>query len=347
MFVIGKRGLALAVVLAVALGACGNTGSSTPAGSGGTSNGSSQASCNYPGDLTNGKHLVIYVEGLANPSSGFFRTLNNGAQQAGKDLCVDVKYVYPAGGTFDLASYTQQIEQTIAAKPDGILILGIGDLDAVAKEARAQGIALAYNPAPSVKDQALRDPNDLYVSRSGADEYAAGNMAATRFIADGSKSLVCIQQDAADGTQTQRCAGAEDAAKAAGVKYDHVVGDPDPGKTTNILEPYLRAHTDVDAILNTGSTATVGVVDAIEAVGRKIESAGFDVLPDLIKLVQDDRLTFTMDQQGYWRGYIAVLEMVHYVRYGLVQANYFLTGPILVDKSNADSVAALAAAGVR
>ena len=66
-----------------------------------------------------------------------------------------------------------------------------------------------------------------------------------------------------------------------------------------------------------------------------------------MKLIQDGELTFTMDQQGYWRGYISVMELVHYIRYGLVQANYFLTGPILVDTSNADSVAGLAAAGVR
>src|SRR5580704_4907246 len=120
-----------------------------------------------------------YVEGLADPSSGFFRVLNNGAQQAGKDLGVDVKYVYPA--SVDLASYTEKIEETIAAKPDGILILGIGDLDAVAKEAKDKGVAVAFNPAPSVKDKPLRDPDDVYVSRVGADEYAAGQMAANRF----------------------------------------------------------------------------------------------------------------------------------------------------------------------
>ena len=140
-------------------------------------------SSNYPGDLTKGKHLTIYVEGLADPSSGFFRVLNNGAQQAGKDLGVDVKYVYPA--SVDLASYTEKIEETIAAKPDGILILGIGDLDAVAKEAKDKGIAVAFNPAPSVKDKPLRDPNDVYVSRVGADEYAAGQMAANRFAEKG------------------------------------------------------------------------------------------------------------------------------------------------------------------
>ena len=61
----------------------------------------------YPGDLTGGKHLVIYVAGLANPSTGFFRVLNNGAQEAGSDLGVEVRYVYPA--SVDLASYTQKI----------------------------------------------------------------------------------------------------------------------------------------------------------------------------------------------------------------------------------------------
>ena len=45
-----------------------------------SSPGASAESSNYPGDLAKGKHLTIYVEGLADPSSGFFRVLNNGAQ---------------------------------------------------------------------------------------------------------------------------------------------------------------------------------------------------------------------------------------------------------------------------
>ena len=44
---------------------------------------------------------------------------------------------------------------------------------------------------------------------------------------------------------------------------------------------------------------------------------------------------------------MSVLELVHYIRYGLIQSNYFLTGPQIVDKTNADAVAGLAANGVR
>ena len=305
----------------------------------------SEVSSNYPGDLTKGKHLTIYVEGLADPSSGFFRVLNNGAQQAGKDLEVDVKYVYP--GSVDLASYTEKIEETIAAKPDGILILGIGDLDAVAKEAKDKGIAVAFNPAPSVKDQLLREPNDVYVSRVGADEYAAGQMAANRFVSKGARSMICVQEDVGDGTQSERCAGMQQVAHAKGDKYDHVAGDPDPGKTASIVEAYLRSHPDVDAVVATGQPATAGIVAAKQAVGRPLQTAGFDVSPDIVAMIQKGDLDFTMDQQGWWRGYISVLELVHYIRYGLIQANYFLTGPQIVDKTSAGAVAGLAAAGVR
>jgi hypothetical protein len=38
-------------------------------------------------------------------------------------------------------------------------------------------------------------------------------------------------------------------------------------------------------------------------------------------MIQKGDLDFTMDQQGWWRGYISVLELVHYIRYGLIQSN--------------------------
>lgn len=338
-----KRALPAIVAVALLVAACNNS-TTTPSAGDGSAGG--QASCSYPGDLTNGKHLTVYVEGLADPSSGFFRVLNNGAQQAGKDLCVDVKYVYPA--SVDLASYTQKIEETIAAKPDGILILGIGDLDAVAESARSQGIAVAFNPAPPVSEQPLRDPKDIYVSRVGADEYAAGAMAAQRMVDNGAKSIICVQEEVGDGTQTSRCQGMSDVADVAGIKYDHVAGDPDSGKTDSLVQAYLRSHTDVDGIVATGQPATAGIVAAKLAVARSpMQTAGFDVSADIVSMIQKGDLDFTMDQQGWWRGYIAVMELTHYIRYGLVQSNYFLTGPQIVDKANADAVAGLAENGVR
>ena len=41
-----------------------------------------------------------------------------------------------------------------------------------------------------------------------------------------------------------------------------------------------------------------------------------------------------------------VLLLTHYLKYGLIEANYFLTGPTIVDKSNIDQVAKLVTAGL-
>ena len=66
---------------------------------------------------------------------------------------------------------------------------------------------------------------------------------------------------------------------------------------------------------------------------------------DFVALAEQ-RLRAVCAKTGH-TGYISVLEMVHYVRYGLIQSNYFLTGPQIVDKANADAVASLAENGVR
>jgi len=44
----------------------------------------------------------------------------------------------------------------------------------------------------------------------------------------------------------------EQIAKAKSAGYDHVAGDPDPGKTASILEAYLRSHPDVAALKAAG-----------------------------------------------------------------------------------------------
>jgi hypothetical protein len=62
------------------------------------------------------------------------------------------------------------------------LILGIGDLDPVAKEAKDKGIAVAHKPVPSIKDRPMRDPSDVYLSRVDADGYAVVQIAANRFV---------------------------------------------------------------------------------------------------------------------------------------------------------------------
>ena len=50
-------------------------------------------------------------------------------------------------------------------------------------------------------------------------------------------------------------------------------------------------------------------------------------MPGALAAIQDGRQAFTIDQQQFWRGYMPVLLLTHYIKYGLIEANYFLTGP--------------------
>ena len=63
--------------------------------------------------------------------------------------------------------------------------------------------------------------------------------------------------------------------------------------------------------------------------------------------IKDGRQAFTIDQQQFWRGYMPVLLLTHYIKYGLLEANYFLTGPTIVDAANVDRVSALVKEGYR
>ena len=60
---------------------------------------------------------------------------------------------------------------------------------------------------------------------------------------------------------------------------------------------------------------------------------GYDIVAQSLGGHPDGRQAFTIDQQQFWRGYMPVLLLTHYIKYGLIEANYFLTGPTIVDKS--------------
>ena len=118
----------------------------------------------------------------------------------------------------------------------------------------------------------------------------------------------------------------------------------DPGQDAELITQYLRANPET-----TAATAVCNIPDGLlaakEQSGRTdLIVSGYDVVSQALAAIQDGRQAFTIDQQQYWRGYIPVLLMAHYIKYGLEEANYFLTGPSIVDASNVDQVADLVTA---
>lgn len=293
--------------------------------------------------------LLIYYVGVAGPADLFHGTIARGAEQAAKDLGVRVVYIFPDKLT--LPQYIEKLEQAIAAQPDGLVVMGIDEkgTEPVVQRAHDLGITLAFNPAPPVGERPTRDPNDLYISRVGSDEYSAGVAVAKRLLEDGlTRSVLCGVHVPGDGTLMMRAKGIEETLGQSGIETDVREIPFEPGQCEEFLTNYLRTHPDLGAIVTLDSRLSPAARAAKRTLGREdLLLAGFDLDLPTLQGIKSGEVLFTVDQQQFWRGYIPVLEITHHLRYGLTQANYFLSGPNIVDRENVDQVLELVEKGYR
>jgi simple sugar transport system substrate-binding protein len=297
--------------------------------------------------LADDKPISIYFVGCAAPT-GFHGYLARGAEEAGKNLGVKVTYIYP--DTLTIPNQVQKIEEAIAAKANGIALCEFAEDSAyveVAATAKAAGIAFGSAAAPPAGAQ-VRDPNDIFLFRTGSDEKAAGKLTAQRLIAMGVKGRVVVDdQQPGDATCRDRADSEIATLKAAGINADFLEASMDPGQESEAVVNYLRKNTDTAA-----ATSVCNVIDGLLSAkadsGRKdLILTGYDIVAQSLAAIKDGRQAFTIDQQQFWRGYMPVLLLTHYLKYGLMEANYFLTGPTIVDAASVDRVSALVKAGYR
>lgn len=291
--------------------------------------------------------LSIYFVGCAAPT-GFHGYLARGAEEAGRNLGVDVTYIYPDQLT--IPNQVQKIEEAIAAQADGIAVCAFAEdaaYEEVAARAKEAGIAFGSAAAPPAETQ-VRDPNDIFLFRTGSDERAAGRLTAQRLIEMGVKGRVVVgDQQPGDATCRDRAEAQIEELKAAGIEADFLEMTMDPGQQAETLFNYLRVHPDTQA-----ATSVCDVIDGFLAAkadsGRDdLILTGYDIVAQSLEAIKDGRQAFTIDQQQFWRGYVPVLLLAHNKKYGLIQANYFLTGPTIVDADNVERVSKLVEEGYR
>jgi len=291
--------------------------------------------------------ISIYFVGCAAPT-GFHGYLARGAEEAGDNLGVDVTYIFPDKLT--IPNQVQKIEEAIAAQADGIAVCAFAKdvaYEEVAARAKEAGIAFGSAAAPPAGSQ-VRDPDDIFLFRTGSDERAAGALTAQRLIAMGVTGRVVVgDQQPGDATCRDRADAQIETLKAAGIEAEFLELTMDPGQQSEAIFNYLRRYPETQA-----ATSVCDVIDGF--LSAKAESgrddlilSGYDIVAQSLEAIRDGRQAFTIDQQQFWRGYMPVLLLTHHIKYGLLQANYFLTGPTIVDASNVEQVATLVEQGYR
>ncbi|HEY3584001.1 MAG TPA: sugar ABC transporter substrate-binding protein, partial [Casimicrobiaceae bacterium] len=180
----------------------------------------------------------------------------------------------------------------------------------------------------------------------GQTEVVAGMGAGKQFKAAGAKKVLVVIHEASNSGLQQRAAGVKAVLGGKGVK---VLTIPDaksdiPGTKAKVKAAFA-ADKKLDGFLGLDPDVTIPCLDSIP---KGTKAGTFDV-GGAIKEIQKGRMLFAIDQQQYLQGYLPVVFAVLFVTNLNTVGNGqpVLTGPGIINKSNAARVAALAAKGTR
>ncbi len=284
--------------------------------------------------------IIVVSHGQANDP--FWSVVKNGVVAGAKDTGVKVEYRAPE--TFDMVAMSQLIDAAVNQKPAG-LIVSIPDAAALGpaiKKAVAAGI-----PVISMNSGADVSKSLGALLHVGQDEYPTGKTAGEKLKEMGGKVGLCVNQEVGNAALDQRCKGFAD---GFGGKVTVLPVSNEPAEVQAKVKAALSSDATVDTILALGAgTAGEPTLAAVKAVGKagKINVATFDLSAGFLKAVAAGEAAFAIDQQQFLQGYLPVVFLANYAKYGLMPGGNVASGPNLITKDKAAQVVELSAKGIR
>jgi simple sugar transport system substrate-binding protein len=156
-----------------------------------------------------------------------------------------------------------------------------------------------------------------------------------------------VNQEVGNVSLDLRCKGFAD---GFGGKVTVLPVSNDPADVRAKVKAALSSNTAVDTVMALGAgTAGEPSLAAVEDVGMtgKIKVATFDLSADFLKAVADGKAAFAIDQQQFLQGYLPVVFLANYAKYGLIPGGNVPSGPNLITKEKAAQVVDLSAKGIR
>jgi simple sugar transport system substrate-binding protein len=321
------RWLAVLVAVPLALTGCtANTGT-------GTNNNADTA------NSTSSK-ITIAVVSHGSPGDTFWDVVKSGAEQAGKDLGVNVSYQSDP----DPVKQSQLIDAAVATHPAG-LVVSMANPDGV-KDSVEKAVAAGI-PVITINSGLEQSKEFGAETHVGQSELIAGEAAGEKMAAAGVKNMICVIHEAGNSGLEDRCKGA--AEKLGGNVSNVQVDVANIADAQNTIKSKLLADPTIDGVLTLNNGVAIAASQAIAEAKSKAQLGTFDVSSDVTKQIEDGKILFAVDQQPYTQGYLPVVFLTLQKRNGDVvgggQPVY--SGPGFVTKDNAAQVAKFAKNGTR
>ncbi|GAA2482409.1 substrate-binding domain-containing protein [Winogradskya humida] len=260
------------------------------------------------------------------PGDTFWDKIKAGAQQAAKDEGVTLKY----SNDPDATKQAVLIQNAVDSKVDGIattLVTPNALAGAVKSATDAKIPVVGLNAGI---DQYKQLGALMYF---GSDETVAGQSAGQRIATAGAKHPLCVIHQAGSVSLEARCAGVKSA--VPGTENIQVNG-ADDAAVVSTLQAKLSQDKSIDYIVTLGAPIAQDSIKALAAAGSAAKLITFDLNAEIAQNIADGKIEFSIDQQPYAQGYLAVSSLYLYLKNGndIGGGKPVLTGPSFVDKDN-------------
>ena len=318
----------LAAGLLMATAACSSQGGAQNTAGGGA------------GTAADSPRMTFAMISHAPDGDAFFDVIKKGAQDAAdKD---NIEFKYSSSGEVPVQSTF--IQNAIDSKVDGIAV-SLPDpaaLAPVVQKAVAAGIpVVAFNAG----DRAWQSTGAL--SFFGEPEFLAGQFAGEKLNELGAKHALCVPQAQGQVQLEDRCAGIASTFEGKSTKL--YAEGTDTSAFVSTVSAKLLQDPSIDAVVTLGPGLGVAMAEEVKSSGRDTIVATYAFNDELIPLLKDGSVAFTIDQQPYLQGYLSVDSLwLHARNRAVIGAQQSVaTGPVVVDAENLGEIEEFISEGLR
>ncbi len=320
----------LTAAVALVLSACSSTG-------GAPQTAATQAAAQ--GQAPGGQQFTIQMVTHETPGDTFWDKIRSGAEAAARVTGVKLQY----SNDPQAANQAGLINNAVDSRVAGIAttLATPEPLRPAVQRATQAGIpVVAFNSGINQwRDVGAR----MYF---GSDEDLAGETAGRRIVQAGAQNPLCVIQAEGSVALEARCAGVK---KAAPNTENIQVNGADIASVTSTLQAKLQQDKSIDYVVTLGAPIALAALQAKQAAGSQARIVTFDLNAEAAKAIQDGTIEFSIDQQPYLQGFLAVQSLWLYLtnRNEIGGGQSTLTGPSFVDKSNIPQILEYANRGTR
>ncbi len=264
------------------------------------------------------------------PGDTFWDKIRNGAEAAAANHNITLNYSQDP----DAGNQATLIQNQVSSEVDGLAVT-MPNPDAIGPAAQAAVEAGIPTVAFNAGGDAYQDYGLLMYF--GSNEDLAGQAVGTKISQDNPGKTVCVIQEQGQVQLETRCAGVAKTSPGTEVLY---VNGRDLPAVQQTIGAKLQQDPSVANVVALGADIALAAQQSIADAGSQAQVATFDLNADVAQQISDGGIAFSVDQQPYVQGYMAVTSLWLNLTNGndIGGGGPVLTGPSIVDSSNIDAI---------